>query len=150
MITQNSTQSNIIYLSGADPAFLIGKGGERDGGRRTTSDIFLWDQMLGNYSKSLGFFYSIKNFLNFRGSTFYHSIVIANLSFCFKIYFKFNLVLPLGFKVVNRKNLHSKNLNRKFNIFQLINFCNCRIPTSNFIFVISYLCKKRLNHMQKF
>ena len=26
------------------------------------------------------------------------------------------------------KNVHSKNLKRKFNIFQLISFCNCRIP----------------------
>ena len=149
MITQNSTRSNIIYLSGADPAFLIGKGGER-GGQADYFRYFPVRSDVRKLFKESSFFYSIKNFLNFRGSTFYHSIVITNLSFCFKICFKFNLVLPLGFKVVNRKNLHSKNLNRKFNIFQLINFCNCRIPTSNLIFVISYLCKKRLNHMQRF
>ena len=66
--------------------------------------------------------------------------------FVLTITLKINLVLPLGIKVVNVKNLHSKNHNRKFNIIQLIDFCNYRIPTSNFIFVISFLCKKRLNH----
>ena len=35
---------------------------------------------------------------------------------CFRcdIDFKHNLVLPLEFKVVSMKNLHSKNLQRKF------------------------------------
>ena len=44
------------------------------------------------------------------------------------------------FKVINKKNLHSENLNHKFNKSQLINFCNCRIPASNLIVVICYLC----------
>ena len=53
--------------------------------------------------------------------------------FRFDIYFKSNIVLRLGFKVLNVKNLHSKNLKCKFkycivNIFQLIYFCNYRIP----------------------
>ena len=70
--------------------------------------------------------------------------------FCYDIYFKNNLGLPLDFKVINVKNLYSKNLKGKFkycnvNIFQLLNFCNCRISYfgSN-IFVISYLCKKKV------
>ena len=55
----------------------------------------------------------------------------------FEIYFKINLVVPLGFKVINVKKLafekSLKNLKRKFkyynvNIFQLIKFCNGRIP----------------------
>ena len=50
--------------------------------------------------------------------------------FRFDIYFEINLALPYGFKVINVKNLHSKNLKRKFNVFQLIiNFCNCKIPS---------------------
>ena len=52
-------------------------------------------------------------------------------SFRFDIYFKIHLVQPLGFKVINVRNLHSKNLKGKFkyynvNIFQLFNFS--RIP----------------------
>ena len=44
-----------------------------------------------------------------------------------------NLVLPLAFKIINVKKLDTKNLKRKSkyfneNIFQLINFCNFRIP----------------------
>ena len=58
-----------------------------------------------------------------------------NLSFCFDIYSKINLVLPLGFKVINVEHLHLKNLKGKVNIFQLINFCNCRIPNKKL-----YLC----------
>ena len=39
------------------------------------------------------------------------------LGFCFGI-FKINLVLPLGSKVINLKNLHLKNLKRKSKDFQ--------------------------------
>ena len=69
-------------------------------------------------------------------------------SFHFDIYFKINPVLPLGFKVINVKNLHSKNLKRKFKYCN-VNICNSltsvieEFPTSNFIFVISYLCKTK-------
>ena len=53
--------------------------------------------------------------------------------FRFDIYFKNNIVLRLGFKVLNVKNLHSKNVKCNFkycivNIFQLIYICNYRIP----------------------
>ena len=62
--------------------------------------------------------------------------------FLFEIYFKINLVLSLGFKVINVKNLHSKNLKRKFkycnvNIFNLLTSEIAEFPTSNFIFAIS-------------
>ena len=62
--------------------------------------------------------------------------------FLFEIYFKINLVLSLGFKVINVKNLHSKNLKRKFkycnvNIFNLLTSVIAEFPTSNFIFAIS-------------
>ena len=57
----------------------------------------------------------------------------------FDIYFKINL--PLGLKVINVKNFHSKNLKRKFGTV---------FPTGNFIFIISYLCKERLNQMSFF
>ena len=57
------------------------------------------------------------------------------------------LVLSLGFKVINVENLHLQNLERKFNIFQLITSVIAEFPTSNFIFVTFYLCKKRLNYM---
>ena len=46
----------------------------------------------------------------------------------FDLYFKISLVMPLGYMVINVKSLYSKNLKRKFNIFQLINFCVFRIP----------------------
>ena len=70
--------------------------------------------------------------------------------FCFDIYHKIilKLVLPPGFKVINVKNLHSKNLKRKFrycivNVFHFFNFCNCRIPNQQlFLCSIFYLCKK--------
>ena len=52
--------------------------------------------------------------------------------------------------VIKLKNLHSKTLKRKFNIFQLLTSVIAEFPTSNFIFVISYLCNKRLNHMSLF
>ena len=66
-----------------------------------------------------------------------------NLSFCFHIYSKINLVLPLGFKVINVEHLHLKNLKHKVNIFQLINFCNCRIPNKKlYLCNISFLQKK--------
>ena len=72
------------------------------------------------------------------------------LCFRFDIDFKHNLVLPLEFKVVSMKNLHSKNLQRKFkqcivNIFQLINFCNCRIPNWQlYLFNILSLQRKKV------
>ena len=51
-----------------------------------------------------------------------------NIYFDLTFILKINLVLPLRFKVINVKNLHSKKLKCKYcnaNIFQLINFCNC-------------------------
>ena len=61
------------------------------------------------------------------------------LCFCFGIHFKNNLVLLLGFKVINVKNLYLKILKRIFNIFQLINFCDSRIHNWQL-----YLCKKKI------
>ena len=46
-----------------------------------------------------------------------------------------NLVLPIGFKIINEENLHLKNFKPKVIIFQLINFCSCRIPNKQL-----YLC----------
>ena len=51
------------------------------------------------------------------------------LCFRFDIYFKINPVFPQGFKVINVKNLHSRNLKCQCkycnaNIFQLSKFCN--------------------------
>ena len=48
------------------------------------------------------------------------------------------------------KNLHSKNLNCKFNFFNSLTSVIAEFPTGNFIFVISHLCKKRLNHLSLF
>ena len=59
------------------------------------------------------------------------------LCFRFDIYFKVYLVLWLVFKITNVENLHSKNLKRKSNIFQLINFCNCRILLHQ-IYILSF------------
>ena len=85
---------------------------------------------------------NIHYFIAFLGGFFLKPKLSKSfLCFHFDIYFKINLALLLGFKVINLKNLHSKNLKGKFNIF-IVEF-----PTSNFIFVISYLCKKRLNHV---
>ena len=55
--------------------------------------------------------------------------------FNFDISFKTNLVLFLGFKAVNVKISKYCNVN----IFQLINFCDCRIPNQQI-----YLCKTLL------
>ena len=66
------------------------------------------------------------------------------LCFCFGIHFKNNLVLLLGFKVINVKNLYLKVLKRIFNIFKLINFCdsrihNCAKKIESHVFVFSIL-----------
>ena len=46
------------------------------------------------------------------------------------------------------KNFHSENLKRKFNIFQLINFCNCRILSYQlYICNILYLQKNIEPHV---
>ena len=55
-----------ISITGADPAFLIRA--------RPNSVIFLWDRR--KLFKRASFFCSIKNFLIFRGSTFYCSFVV--------------------------------------------------------------------------
>ena len=47
------------------------------------------------------------------------------------------VVLPLGFKVINVKNLHSKNLKRKLIFFNSLTSVIAEFSTSNFIFVIS-------------
>ena len=71
--------------------------------------------------------------------------------FRFDICFEINLVLPLGFKVINVKVLHSRNLKRKFKYCNIFFYSLTSVikgfPTSNFSFTISYLCKNRLNHM---
>ena len=41
--------------------------------------------------------------------------------------------------VIKLKNLHSKTLKRKFNIFQLLTSVIAEFPPSNFIFVLSTL-----------
>ena len=48
------------------------------------------------------------------------------------------------------KNLHSKNLNRKFNFSNSLTSVIAEFPTDNFVFVLSHLCKKRLNHLSLF
>ena len=60
-----------------------------------------------------------------------------NIYFDLTFILKINLVSPLRFKVINVKNLHSKKLKCKSkycnaNVFQLINFCNCRIHDQHF------------------
>ena len=129
-------------------------------------------QNMGDYVLSLSFLYNYKKLSLYKNLFLIKSVYLLDTflgrffmkpklnkyfpCFCYDIYFKNNLGLPLDFKVINVKNLYSKNLKGKFkycnvNIFQLLNFCNCRISYfgSN-IFVISYLCKKRLNRMSLF
>ena len=52
------------------------------------------------------------------------------LCFRLQIYLKINLVLPIGFKVVNVKNLHLKNFKRKA---RLKNMLVCRHPGLPFL-----------------
>ena len=89
----------------------------------------------------------------------HHSALIKlNKSFScfhFDIYFKINLVLPLGFKVINLKNLHSKNLKRKLkycnvNIFHLITSVIAEFPSSNFLCNILSLQRKIELYMSLF
>ena len=58
-------------------------------------NVYLLDSFLG------GFFSKLKLSKSFPGLRF-------------DIYFKLNLVLPLGFKIINVKNLHLRNLKRRF------------------------------------
>ena len=77
----------------------------------------------------------------------------TNLFHAFDLTFILNidLVLSLGFKVMNSKKLHSKNLNIAMQIFfNSLTSVTAEFTTSNFIFRISYLCKNRLNYMSLF
>ena len=128
----------ITDFSGADPAFLISGG--------PNSEFFLSDlrklfKRVSSYKyKKLCLYKPVYKILFLIKRTLTSSILCfcgfflkpklnkSFLCFRFNIYFKINLVLPLGFKIANEENLHLENLKRKFNIFQLINFRNCRIP----------------------
>ena len=54
--------------------------------------------------------YLLDTFLG--GFFFFETKAKQIFSVLFDIYFKFNLVVPLGFKVINVKILHSKNLEK--------------------------------------
>ena len=72
------------------------------------------------------------------------------LSFRFDICFKINLVPPLGFVAINVKNCIRKILNVNLIYFNSFISLIAEFPTSNFMFVISYFCKKKFNHMALF
>ena len=72
------------------------------------------------------------------------------LCFHCDVYFKISLVLPLGFKVINMKNCIQKILNVNLILFHSLTSGIADFPISSFIFVLSYLCKKKLNLMSLF
>ena len=88
-------------------------------------------------------FYLLDTF--FGGFFFKPTVNKSFLCLHFNICFKIKLVLPLRFKVINVKNLHPKNLKGEFYIFQLINFCNCRIPKWQLYLCNIFSLQKRLN-----
>ena len=136
------------------------KTSSEDEDERRLQDVFKTSssrQMFAGMTSStvkIKLFYIKKAFtylILFRVVSFWNQMLNKSFhAFVLTFLLKIDLLLPLGFKVINVKKklyLRLKNLKHSskycnVNVFQLINFCDCRIPNQKFIFVRTYLCKK--------